>query len=85
MLRSACLFGLFHPAIYLPPQALGEDGAPNRYVLLHELTHYKRRDQLWCALRLLLTLKYKPDRRAQCKNCILIRICAKNNFIRMVA
>ena len=47
VLRSACLFGLFRPAIYLPPQALGEDGAPNRYVLLHELTHYKRRDQLW--------------------------------------
>lgn len=61
VLRSACLFGLFHPAIYLPPQALGEDGAPNRYVLLHELTHYKRRDQLWCALRLLLLAAYWFD------------------------
>ncbi len=61
VLRSACLFGLFRPAIYLPPQALGEDGAPNRYVLLHELTHYKRRDQLWCALRLLLLTAYWFD------------------------
>ena len=61
VLRSACLFGLFRPAIYLPPQALGEDGAPNRYVLLHELTHYKRRDQLWCALRLLLLAAYWFD------------------------
>ncbi len=60
-LRSACLFGLFRPAIYLPPQALMEDGAPNRYVLLHELTHYKRRDQLWCALRLLLLAAYWFD------------------------
>ena len=35
---SPCLFGLFRPAIYLPPQALGEDGAPNRYELLHDRT-----------------------------------------------
>ena len=60
-LRSACLFGLFRPAIYLPPQALMEDGTPNRYVLLHELTHYKRRDQLWCALRLALLATYWFD------------------------
>ena len=61
ILRSACLFGLLHPAIYLPPQALMEDGTPNRYVLLHELTHYRRRDQLWCALRLFLLAAYWFD------------------------
>ena len=53
VLRSACLFGLFRPAIYLPPQALGEDGAPNRYVLLHEKTHIKHCDHVWKLLALL--------------------------------
>lgn len=61
ILPSACLFGLFRPAIYLMPQALDEDGTPNRYVLLHELTHYKRHDQIWCALRLFLLTVYWFD------------------------
>ena len=61
ILPSSCLFGLFRPAIYLTPQAIDEDGTPNRYVLLHELTHDKRHDQLWCALRLFLLAVYWFD------------------------
>ena len=60
-LRSACLFGLFRPVIYLTPQACNADDTPNRYVLLHELTHYRRHDQIWCALRLLCTALYWFD------------------------
>ncbi len=61
ILPSSCLFGLFRPVIYLTPQSIGEDSAPNRYVLLHEMTHYKRRDHIWCALRLLLLAAYWFD------------------------
>lgn len=42
-LPTAFVFGIFHPAIYLP------SGLPlqeKRYVLLHELTHIRRRDYL---------------------------------------
>lgn len=60
-LPSACLFGLLHPAIYLTPQALNADGTPNRYVLLHEQTHYDRRDHSWCAVRLLCMALYWFD------------------------
>ena len=61
ILPSSCLFGLFRPAIYITPQALNEDGTPNQYVLLHERTHYRRRDHIWCALRLLLLAMYWFD------------------------
>ena len=60
-LPSACLFGLFRPAIYLPPQALDADGTPNRYVLLHEKTHYRRLDHIWCAVRLVCLALYWFD------------------------
>ena len=61
ILPSACLFGLFRPAIYLPPQALDADGAPNGYVLLHEKTHYRRFDHIWCAVRLVCLALYWFD------------------------
>ena len=61
ILPSSCLFGLFRPAIYITPQAPDADGTPNTYVLLHEQTHYRRRDHIWCALRLLLLAMYWFD------------------------
>ena len=50
---SPCLFGLLKPAIYLTPQAaeLPEDRLEQ--VLLHERTHLRRGDTVWCALRCL--------------------------------
>ncbi len=60
-LPSACLFGLLRPAVYLTPISLEQDGTPNRYVLEHELTHYRRLDHLWGALRLCLLALYWFD------------------------
>lgn len=60
-LPSACLFGLLCPAVYLTPISLEQDGTPNRYVLEHELTHYRRLDHLWGALRLCLLALYWFD------------------------
>lgn len=42
-LPTAFVFGIFHPAIYLPA---GLPLREKRYVLLHELTHVRRRDYL---------------------------------------
>ena len=49
-LRSPVLTGLFHPCIYLPIRLISEaeqsGSADLRYILLHELAHYRHRDTL---------------------------------------
>lgn len=47
---TPCLFGLFRPAIYLPPD-LCADRAALRYAIAHELTHRRHGDHIWSALR----------------------------------
>ena len=46
---SPCAFGIFRPAIYLPAWAVA-DKERLRYILLHELTHIKYRDNLFSML-----------------------------------
>ena len=52
-LPSPCLVGLFHPAIYLTPEAAQLPEGQQRHILAHELTHYRHMDHLWAALRCL--------------------------------
>lgn len=47
---TPCMFGLFHPSIYLTPMAM-EDKKALRYVLCHENTHYRHRDNWWALVR----------------------------------
>lgn len=47
---APCVFGLFHPAIYLTPEAAGDE-VICRHVLTHELTHYRHGDHIWSVLR----------------------------------
>lgn len=49
-LSSPCLFGLFHPAVYLTPAALS---SPERlgHILAHEATHARHLDHIWTLLR----------------------------------
>ena len=49
-LPSPCLFGLFHPAVYVTPEATA-DPMVLRHVLAHETTHYRHGDHIWSALR----------------------------------
>lgn len=49
-LSSPCLFGLFHPAVYLTPAALSTPER-TRHVLAHETTHARHLDHLWTLLR----------------------------------
>ena len=47
---TPCIFGIFRPAVYLPPDAAGEPLVLS-HVLAHELTHYCHFDHLWSVLR----------------------------------
>ena len=47
---TPCLFGLFHPAIYVTPEALAHP-ATLGHVLAHETTHFRHGDHLWAVLQ----------------------------------
>lgn len=49
-LPSPCLFGMYHPVIYLTSRAI-KDEETIRHVLTHELTHYAHKDHIWAFLR----------------------------------
>lgn len=48
--ETPCLFGLFRPAVYLTPEAAGDE-ARLKHVLAHEETHFRHGDQFWSILR----------------------------------
>lgn len=45
-LRAPMLAGVFRPVLLLPEESLNEGPDTMRFILVHELTHYKRRD-IW--------------------------------------
>lgn len=47
---TPCLFGIFHPAIYLTPEAAADD-IIRRHSIQHELTHFRHGDHFWSLLR----------------------------------
>ena len=53
VLPSPCLFGLWRPNIYLPPE-VAQDETVLRHALAHEYTHFRHRDHIWSALRCLV-------------------------------
>ena len=59
-LPSPCLFGLFHPAVYLTPAAV-ESPETLRHVLIHETTHARHLDPLWSLLRCVCLVVYWFD------------------------
>lgn len=54
---SPCLFGLFRPSVYVTPKAL-ESSETLKYVLTHELTHYRHLDHVWAFLRIACLCAY---------------------------
>lgn len=48
---SPCLFGLFHPSIYLNRDAMENENV-FYHVLTHEYTHYRHLDYFWAFLRM---------------------------------
>ena len=47
---TPCMFGFLHPAVYLTP-GIEKDDKTLKYVLYHENTHYRHRDNLWVLVR----------------------------------
>ena len=47
--ETPCLFGLLHPAVYLPPETAADPDLG--HILAHEYTHYRHADQFWSLLR----------------------------------
>ena len=56
-LPSPCLFGVFHPAIYMTPESYA-DPDQRRYILTHEFTHYTHKDHLWACVRCLCLIMH---------------------------
>lgn len=54
---SPCLFGCVSPCIVLS-RAVYEDRTLFRQILRHELEHYRQKDHIWTALRILLCILY---------------------------
>lgn len=50
--NTPCMFGIFRPAIYLTRQAVTDEKAL-KYILCHENTHYRHRDNWWAIVRAL--------------------------------
>lgn len=53
-----CLYGLFHPAIYITPEVAAEPKDERRYIICHEQMHYRHLDYVWSALRIVLVCVY---------------------------
>lgn len=49
-IETPCLFGLFHPSVYVTPE-VAEDKMALTHVLAHEETHYRHKDHIWALLR----------------------------------
>ncbi len=47
---TPCLYGLFHPAIYVTPEVVTDEDKL-RHVLTHETMHYRHGDHIWSLLR----------------------------------
>ena len=58
VLKTPCLYGVFHPVIYLPKSLLGEEKAAVEQMITHEYVHYLHRDYIWAMLRIALVSVY---------------------------
>lgn len=50
-IQTPCMFGLIRPAVYVTP-AVAAEAETLRYVLCHENTHYRHRDNWWSLVRM---------------------------------
>lgn len=50
VVKTPCIFGLLHPAVYLP-ENVPEDKKLLEYVITHEEAHLEHRDNLWSLVR----------------------------------
>lgn len=56
-LASPCLFGVWHPAVYLNDAALADEKT-RAFALAHEQQHYRHKDHIWGLVRLICLMVY---------------------------
>lgn len=56
-LTSPCLFGVWHPAVYLNDAALADEKT-RTFALTHEQQHYRHKDHIWSLVRLICLMVY---------------------------
>lgn len=56
-LASPCLFGIWHPSIYIDDAALTDERS-RTYALTHERQHYRHGDHIWCLVRCICLVVY---------------------------
>ncbi len=56
-LRSPCLFGVLHPAIFMTAESYA-DPEQRRFILTHEFTHFAHKDHFWAYVRCLYLSVY---------------------------
>lgn len=59
-LISPCIFGLFSPTVYIPERS-AKDSEAVRYIVAHEVCHYRHGDLLWTVVRYVLPAVYWFD------------------------
>lgn len=66
-IKTPCLYGFFHPAVYLPASFVVPDGGEKisgedlEQMITHEFVHYIHKDHIWALLRILLVSVYWFD------------------------
>ena len=91
-LPSPCLYGLFHPAVYLTEAAV-ETPQEEEATIEHELTHWRHLDNLWSVARILCLIVYwfdpfvwlaawlsKQDCELYCDDCTIRRIGEERRY-----
>lgn len=91
-LKKPCLYGLFKPAIYLP-ERLNLSEEEKEQIILHEVVHYRHRDPLWSAVRVVVLSIYwfnpfvwlaviysRKDAEFACDESVIREIGEENRF-----
>lgn len=90
-LKSPILIGFLHPKIYIPIYLISDFTTKDlRFILLHELQHYKRKDAIGNILMNIFSIVYwinpliwyafkeiKDEREIACDNCVLNKLDEK--------
>ncbi|MGN0154906.1 MAG: M56 family metallopeptidase [Lachnospiraceae bacterium] len=62
-IKTPCLYGLFHPTVYVTEESLRlhqseEEKGCLKYILTHEMMHYRHKDHIWAVIRCLCVVLY---------------------------
>lgn len=93
---NPCLYGCFHPAIYLPKELIASGMADEedvKQMIMHEYVHYQHKDHIWSLFRMIIVSLYwfhpfmwlaascsKKDAELFCDEATIRRLGEENRF-----